>query len=389
MNRQKIIAGVALIIVFVGAAIIFWKFPQKTKSSPISLNDQNSLPISTSTQVPMASNAFLSPVSDGISLPGANQDVQVPVSSSDSLPLLRSKPQTSASLPLTGNEENGIVLPSNSSTSPTTSQIVSLPLPNVSDSELTIGADGAASPLDYVMAFDADYKKVDFDYSRFNTVLKDNNGVPLFIPSLIEKAIADNNFFEIRDSLEVQKDFANADIALMKSIKVADGAVSFDKEVVGTEELTVQLADDALDVSSGDLSRGDFDNFNDSFSLTVGQLHDDFTRDMEVALSAGSPRAKSFLGSFADIISPAAFADTPGVSSHFGGKITAIVPAIFAVFVTISPPVPAEITVPDAFLATPLFFSMKSMVPGSWCIGLYETAPPETVIMMGTSLPVP
>jgi hypothetical protein len=240
-----------------------------------------------------------------------------------------------------------------------------------------------------VIAFNADYKKVDFDYSRFNTVLKDDNGVPLFIPSLIEKAIADNNFSEIRDSLEVQKDFANADIALMKSIRVADGAVSFDKEVIGTEELTVQLADDALDVSSGGFSRGDFDKFNDSFSLTVGLLHDDFAHDMEVALSAGSPRTKSFLGSFADIISPVALADTPGVSSHFGGKITAIVPAIFAVFVTISPPVPAEITVPDAFLATPLFFSMKSMVPGSWCIGLYETAPPETVIMMGTSLPVP
>jgi len=262
-------------------------------------------------------------------------------------------------------------------------------LPDVSDSELTIGADGAASPLDYVMAFNADYKNIDFDYSRFNTVLKDDSGVPLFIPSLIEKAITDDNFSEIRDSLEVQRDFANADIALMRSIKVSDGAVSFDKEVIGTEELTVQLADDALDVSSGDLSRKDFDSFNNSFSLIVEPLHDDFARDMEVALSAGSPRSEGFLGSFADMISPIALADTPGVSSHFGGKITAIEPAIVAVFVTISPPVPAEITVPDAFLATPLFFSMKSMVPGSWCIGLYETAPPETVIMMGTSLPVP
>jgi|GEM_PF-1459993 hypothetical protein len=389
MNRQKIIAGVVLIIVFVGAAIIFLGNFQKIKSSPISLNDRNSSPVSVSTRVPITGNAFLSAVSDGISLPDANQDVQMPVSSSDSLPLSPSKLQADAGLPLTGNEGNNAVLSSNADISSTTNQSASLSLPDVSDSELTIGADGATSPLDYVIAFNADYKKVDFDYSRFNTVLKDDNGVPLFIPSLIEKAIADNNFSEIRDSLEVQKDFANADIALMKSIRVADGAVSFDKEVIGTEELTVQLADDALDVSSGGLSRGDFDKFNDSFSLTVGLLHDDFAHDMEVALSAGSPRTKSFLGSFADIISPVALADTPGVSSHFGGKITAIVPAIFAVFVTISPPVPAEITVPDAFLATPLFFSMKSMVPGSWCIGLYETAPPETVIMMGTSLPVP
>jgi hypothetical protein len=271
----------------------------------------------------------------------------------------------------------------------TTSPVIALSLPNVSDSELTISPDGAASPLDYMIAFNADYKNINFDHSRFDDVLKDDNGVPLFIPSLVERAIADNNFSEIKDSLRVQRDFANADIALMKSIKVATGAVSFNKEVIGTEELTVQLADDALDVSSGDLSRKDFDNFNDSFSQTVEHLHDDYAHDMEIAFSIKSRRSEGFWKNLTNAISPVALADVPGVTSHFGGKITAIVPAIFAVFVTISPPIPAEITVPDVFLATPLFFSMKSMIPGSWCIGLYETAPPETVIMMGTSLPVP
>jgi hypothetical protein len=205
----------------------------------------------------------------------------------------------------------------------------------------------------------------------------------------VDKALTDNNFSEVKSSLVVQKDFANADIALMKSIQVSGGAVAFDKEVVGTEELTVQLADEALAVASGDLSRSAFDKYNSSYMQTVGQLHDDYVRDMQVAFSAEPEKAKGLFSEFVHAVSPTAYAEVPGVEMHFGGPILTIFPAIYAVFVTVGPPIPAEILVPDPFLATPLFFLMKSLVPGSWCLGLYEIAPPESVIMMGTSIPVP
>ena len=396
MNRKKFIVA-SLILVFTVLSLgvgIFFSLRPGQKISPA---DQPALGgVLSRSEPPLAPaprNAFVSSARSGVILPdvddgGNNASSSAQLSATGSSAVMNeggvsvSPPSFSAPI---------AAFPSSSyqSASSSVNQVSALDLPDVPDSELAISASGASSSLDYVIAFNAQYKNINFDSNRFGTVLKDESGIPLFIPSLVDKALADNNFSEVKNSLVIQKDFANADIALMKSIKVSGGAVAFDKEVVGTEELTVQLADEALAVASGNLSRDNFDKYDSSYLQTVSSLHDDYVHDMQVAFSGEPGKAKSFFAGFVQTISPVAYADVPGVEAVFGGPIIAIEPAIIAVFVTIGPPVPAEILVPDAFLATPLFFLMKSLVPGSWCLGQYETIPPDAVIMMGTSLPVP
>ncbi len=235
-----------------------------------------------------------------------------------------------------------------------------------------------------MLYFGAHAGEISFDSARFSSVLKDKNGTPLFIPSLVEKALADNNFLEVRDSLVVQRDFANAEIAFMKSIKVTGGAVALDKEAIGAEELTVDLANKALAIGPGGPSPKTVGDFYSEFSATTEILNGQFASEAQSLALVSRSENESML-SFLGIVP---LAQAQAVTAPFGGQVLSVFPAILAVIVTIGTPMPAVVIVPDAFLASPLFFSFKSLVPGSWWLGLYNPESGE-IIMTGTSLPPP
>lgn len=258
-------------------------------------------------------------------------------------------------------------------------------MPDVSDAELTIDAAGASSSLAYIIFFNNHYKDIVFDGNQFSTVLKDENGIPLFIPSLAGKAIADNNFSEIKNSIIIQKKFANAEIVFMRSIKVTGDAIILNKKAIGAEELTVDLADKALAVASGAASQKEFGDFYASFSLTASQANGWYVDTMRALASAqkNSPTNNPFSFLWDTLgLGAVAHAQVP-----FGGPVLAIfpMPFLFGSYVTIGPPVPTIVFVPWAFLASPLFFPTKTFAVGSWWLGLYS-AGTQTIIMTGTSL---
>jgi hypothetical protein len=330
-------------------------------------------------------NAFVSAPENGILLPDTSTAVAYVgaslASSSEATPTFKSAAPPGSPSVLTNNGDGGN---STSSTSAADQPAALLSLPNVPDSELTTGTGGAGSLLSYMAAFNGNYKNVNFDSSRFASVMKDQTGIPLFIPQLVAKAMADDNFSEIKSSLAIQKDFANAEVDYMKSIKVSGDAIAFNKEAIGTEELTVQLADKASDVAAGTISKKEFDDFYAAFSATADQLNIQYVQNVRSLSSAAQSDGKLSTFSLLGSVIPVAHAQV--LTAPFGGPVVATFPLILATLFTIGTPIPAEITVPDVFFATPLFFLMKSPIIGSWWLGTYN---PESdiIIMAGTSLP--
>jgi hypothetical protein len=212
--------------------------------------------------------------------------------------------------------------------------------------------------------------------SEFNDVLKDENGIELFVPDLVEKAITDNNFPEIRSSLIAQKDFIDAEEKFLSSIKVTGDAVLVDKQVIGSEELTENLADEALLAASGSLSRADMVNDYIQFNATISTARDNLVEQsgvLSLTMSNKSGIVDNILRFFG-LDTPAA-AQSAGIP--FGGLVTTILPCACdaGILFTIGPPVPALVFVPIAFEATPLFFPYKADHLGAWWLGLELPTP--------------
>jgi hypothetical protein len=371
MDPRKFIIGAALVVVMFCVSNAAFNNSHKEKSSL-------ALPVASTTgPIAITGNAFVNSANSNVFIPHYSNDNTPP---SSSFSAAGSPLATYASPAAYSGESSSIA--SSTPYQPPASQIKPLALPVVPDSELAVDPTGAASPLEYMIAFNTNYKNIAFDAGRFDSVLKDENGIPLFIPSLIGKAVAEKNFAEIKNSLEVQRDFADADIAFMESVKVASGTVAFDKEVVGTEKLTVQLADRALAVASGALSQEDFNAFYGSFLKTAAQENADYVVDMK-AFSLALPQQEKWPYDLFSEISPVAYAQLALIP--FGGPVINIVPLLLDYIVTIGPPWPAQLNVTFAFLASPMFFFYKSLVVGSCWLGIY--LPPGTPIMVGTSLP--
>ena len=251
-----------------------------------------------------------------------------------------------------------------------------LAIPAVSDDDIAIDPSGVSTVIDYLSYFSKHSSEIAFNGLRFKTVLKDKNGVTLPITGLIKKAITDNNFKEISNSLAVQKDFTAAEIIFLKSIKVTNDAVALDKQAIGTEELTLDLANKALDVASGTLSLADFENYNLQFSAVVATAHQNLVAQSGV-LSLGKQKDISIADRILHFFGLETLAVAQTTNTPFGGQVITIVPCDCDVgdWVTIGSPVPASLFVSYAFLSSPLFFPEYAYYEGAWWLGLYLSTP--------------
>jgi hypothetical protein len=262
---------------------------------------------------------------------------------------------------------------------------------------------GASTALDYLIHFNTNAQKIAFNGKNFDDVLKDKNGITLFVPDLIEKAISDDNFREVANSLKVQQEFIEAEINFLEAMPVTGAAIAINKENIGLEELTDGVIDKALAVAAGALSKNDFINYYNQYDATVGIARQNFSA--QVAL-ASSPKSESFFSRVLGMLGIGSTAKAQTTIIPFGGQITFLqpCPCTLGFNLVLGPPVPADLFVFAALLETPLFFADKTMVPTAWWLGLYD---PEIqipcaqlpvceptdigglVIMTGTSPPTP
>jgi hypothetical protein len=374
MNRPRTIF--LSVIAFAVISSVIFTFIQFQQLAGFVSSDaiQKKSPESSTIQ-PLVGSAFVNIASNNVLLPSADDNIS---------------PQDTTVTATGGIKESALQNASNTiKTFPASpaQRVTMLSLPDISNSEMVIGENGVSSTIAYATYFNNNYKNIGFNGARFNTVLKDENGIPLFIPALAEKALADNNFGEIKDSLIVQKDFTSAEIAFMKSIEVTGNMVDFDKQIIGSEELTVDLADQALGVVYGDVSRKEFSDFYAAFLTTIAQANSHYVNEVQAVSLVPHKEAPTspILSFFLTYLSPVAYAQVP-----FGGPVLTIIPnpVLQGAYVTIGPPVATVVFVPWAFLASPLFFPTKTLAIGSWWLGLYSPGS-QLIIMAGTSLPTP
>ena len=358
--------------------------------------------ITTSSPVLGSGSAFINKGNSGVVLPqNPNNVAQSPAPMNGGSSATTTTTNTTTNAKVTSLSDVRNIISSTALTEQSTTT-TSLTLPNVPDSEITIDSAGVSTAVAYLAYFNSHANDIVFNMSEFSNVLKDENGIELFVPDLIEKAIADDNFPEIKSSLIAQKDFIDAEKKFLSSIKVTGNAVSIDKQVIGSEELAENLADEALLAASGSLSRADMVNDYSQFDATISTARNNLVEQSGV-LSLGESAKKGVVDNilhFFGLNTPAA---AQSAGTPFGGVVSLIIPCVcdLGEIVTIGTPVPAEVFVPAAFLATPLFFPDKANHPGAWWLGLdisqpavpCTTPPPycptvgagSEIIMAGTS----
>lgn len=264
-----------------------------------------------------------------------------------------------------------MVVPKVSGAPPATLPV--LTLPEISNAELAIDASGVATISDYIQYFNSHYADISFSGQRFTTVLKDENGIILFIPDLVEKVLASGNFSQIHDSLLVGKDYATAKINFLKSIKVTGDAIALNKKMIGFDRLLIELADKALAVQAGTATKNELADFHARFLATANDEQKKMLVQSGV-LSSNAPKTffMQVLGMLGLATPAVAIGDVP-----FGGMITLPIfcSCNLGYWVVVGPPVPASLFVPVSFIASPLFYSHKSLRPGAWWLGLYSPVP--------------
>ena len=367
MNYKILLLALpATILVLLTVSVALPRLQQDNQAS--TETKQNLLPsvtLSTPTPLPGSSSAFLPESSAPVNNPPPTYQGR-PVKSLNDVAQIIASATSSAGI-LASASTSATATIKTASTSSLAVQL--LALPNVPDSEINIDPSGVATALGYVKYFNGHFKDVSFDSGKFSGVLKNKNGTILFVPDLIQKALVDNNFAEIHDSLVVQRNFADADIAYMKSIKVAGAAIALNKQAIGLEELTQNLIDKALAVGAGTLSKNDFLGFYGELAATAQDAHQKLSVQVGLLTMAVGD---NWLTDILDIFSTKAFAQS--ANPPFGGTVVSILPCEcnLGEWVVIGTPVPALLFVPIPFLASPLFFPFKGNHPGAWWLGLYS-----------------
>lgn len=392
MPRFKIIVfagGLLVVVAFLAAVMVFpATHPLYTSNGGVVATPSSSS-ASAPLKSPFGSNAF----GPGIIVGQAPSDT-------GTMALFQGKPV--ATLGDVSHIVASATIANTSSQVPLTPSASLLALPDVPDNQIAIDPAGAATAMDLLLYFNEHYNNIAFNGQQFDSVLKDKNGVVLFTPGLINKAIADNNFAEIHDSLLVQENFAAAEINFFESIKVTGQAVALDKEAIGLEDLTIQLINNAINVGSGSMSKNNFLSFYGQFNATVKNAQQGFVAQSGILSMNPSP---DFWDRWLSMFGMGTPAQAQSAGTPFGGTVLVIqpCPCDVGVNVTIGSPVPASIFVPIAFLSSPLFFSDEALEVGAWWLGLDNVAvqvpcaqapacePTDlgaTIIMTGTSPPL-
>jgi len=248
-----------------------------------------------------------------------------------------------------------------------------LPLPSVPDSEIAIDPSGTSAIEDYVAYANGHSGDIAFTASQFNGVLKDGNGVLLFPPDLTEQALVSGDFAAIHNSLATYQKYYTAKIVFEKSIKVTGDAVALNKKVIGFDELTMSLIQKDLDVEAGRMSTSSLKGFYEAFISTADADRQELLREAGV-IAAVQPNLWDELLALLGLAPNRANAQSSVLP--FGGRIGLPLFCTCNVGYLISvsspkPPTIGSLYVPIWFLSTTLFYQNRSLVPGTWWLGLY------------------
>ncbi|MCX6731383.1 MAG: hypothetical protein NTX55_00080 [Candidatus Parcubacteria bacterium] len=249
----------------------------------------------------------------------------------------------------------------------------SIQLPSVSNNEIIIDSKGVKTISDYINYFLTNSSKISFDGRKFKSVLKDGNGIFLFTPQLVEKAVKNGLTQEIKNSLLVHKEFIEAKLIFLKSIKVSGEAVNLHKKMIGFDKLTLELIQKTLDLENNKISKTELNDFYQKYVSRANLERKDFVKKIGLATDNSDPlkRIIVWLGLKDDFF---AFAQS---MPPFGGTIFEPIYCVcnvgFLVPVGLpTPPVSGSLFVPLVFIGSPLFFEYKSLRPGAWWLGLYS-----------------
>ena len=261
---------------------------------------------------------------------------------------------------------------------PLTSDLLTLPTVNIS--ELNIGAGGASNLPSFVSFFTENRTSIQFDLARFNTLLRREHNIPLLPVELIEKALADNNFAGIHESLVNYRDFLLAKINYLKSIPVKDAAVVLNQYMIGADRLTINLIDKAFEHESRLFTKFQLQDYLEKYLNTIAAYSQRF-RSAGLTKSDYEPAAAlhEFQKALAYFV-PVARAQAGTLP--FGGLITIIEECTctggYLFYMTpgyIPAPAPGPIFISYATIASPLLFLNKMPFPGHWILGNYLLTP--------------
>jgi hypothetical protein len=267
------------------------------------------------------------------------------------------------------------------SPAPSVRQSDLLPIPDVPDSELIIQPDGVRAKDEYLNRFALTAAEIDFDFSRFSSVIRDEHGLFLLPQELITAGIADGGLARVLSSLYTLRDFIEAKVVFFRSIPVTGEAIEVNRSMIAVDKLTLLLIDRAVAAANGTLSLEDLSRYTEQYAATVAFYSEAFQRGE--ALGVGAPDLFTrLLNHFSIFISPVRTARAQSAGLPFGGFITTIqeCTCLAGYMMWLTPgynPEPGTYTffISYATIASPLLYLYKVPLPGHWILGNYLPAP--------------
>jgi hypothetical protein len=248
-----------------------------------------------------------------------------------------------------------------------------LSLPVVPDSELLIASSGVTNAQNYLDYFAKREVDIAFDYSKFKDALKDEKGILLLTPSLVEMALSRNDFAKVHNSLSIQKEFLEAKIRFLKTIKVSGEAIALNKKMIAFDELTLELIGKTFSAENGELSASDLKDFLTKYLATAKLANEQFIQSSNLL---GFKFKDNFFYRLAKLFGLSDEVIAQGFL--FGGLITFTTPCDCpptGIQIVVGPPVGGTFYLTTPFMASPLFFPFRSPHVGAYILGLYSTAP--------------
>ncbi len=254
---------------------------------------------------------------------------------------------------------------------PDRSELIELPV--VSDAELTIDSGGVTSTADYLKYFSTNQTTgIKFDYGKFANVPKDENGILLLSYELVGRVLGNTNFADIRDGLNIQKEFLLAKINFLKSIKVDGETIGLNKKMIAFDKLTIALIDKTFNMSEGKISKDELQDFYNKYQTTATSNHEEFIKKSGLL---GLKYKDNFFYKLANLLG---LADIVFAQIPFGGPITVTIPCSCpptGIAISVGPPIGGVYYLTTPFIASPLFFPFKAPHIGAFILGNFEPAP--------------
>ncbi len=276
------------------------------------------------------------------------------------------KPPTSTANPGAGAGDNNEPGP----TPPSSQPNYILPLPAVAQAELSIDSNGATNFPTYADQLVSLVMNPTFPVEKYNSILKDERGIPLSPERLIEKAIAEKNFSQIQNSLTITEELVQHKIEKFKEFKVRDQGATINAMVIGFEKLTLEMLGQAKKVALGELDQASFESYYQKYNQSVSYYYDRFASFYG---GISSLEKETLWGKFADTLGLRKVAYAIGFLP-FGGIISVTIPCICSLGMTIyvSPPVAGRFFISP--FASRIFANFKP-IPSSWILGNHAPAP--------------